>query len=157
MIILDKLANFTKDLLQYDEKKIIISRTNFDRMDTTDDLIVIDNILSTPIANSISYDGENQIISTVFVGDFQILFYGVDALQNAIAWQNMLLSQLAVDLKSELGIHIFNTTTHNNLRIEDGTNYDELYQCDFKVRYCESTTISVDPIDNAELTFLNDK
>jgi len=155
MIILKKIANFTQKLLQYDETKIIISRKNFDRHDASDNIIVIDNIFSKPIGKFIKYnsDTETQDLTTRFLGDFQILFYGNRALTNAILWQNMLASESKFTLECEHGIKVYNTSSHNNFMIEDGTTFDNLYQCDFKVKYDETTHISTLSIDVPVLRF----
>lgn len=157
VVVLKKIANFTKDLLQYDPELIIVSRENFDRLDTTKNYIVIDGLPSRPIGNFSRYDGETEIqtLTTRFLGDFQILFYGIDALHNALLWQNMLNSENAFTLQSALGINIYRTTSHNNLRIEDGSNFDNLYQCDFKVKYDESVDINTLRIDTAVISVTN--
>ena len=159
MIILKKLACFTRDLIQYDPAMIIVSRENFKREDASKNFIVIDNIFSSPIAKFSTWDSTNEIekLSTRFLGDFQILFYGEKALANALQWQNMLKSELAFTLQSVHGINIYHTSSHNNLRIEDGTSFNNLYQCDFKVKYDESTEIETLRIDTPILTFINDK
>jgi hypothetical protein len=122
-------------------------------------IIVIDNIFSRPVAKFSTWDSTYEIekLSTRFLGDFQILFYGEKALANALQWQNMLKSELAFTLQSVHGINIYHTSSHNNLRIEDGTSFNNLYQCDFKVKYDESTEIETLRIDTPVLTFINDK
>lgn len=158
MEILKKIATFTKDLLQYDEGLIIIARRNFDRVDTTKNFIVIDCINNQPIGKFKNYYGEDELenFTTRYVGSFQILFYGLNALQNSLTWQNMLASESKFTLESALGINIYNTTSHNNLRIEDGTNFDNLYQCDFKVKYDETTQISTLRIDTPVISLLTE-
>lgn len=159
MIILKKIANFTKDLLQFDESLIILARKNFDRKDVNANYIVIDNIFSRPLGKNVKFDGSTEIqsLTTRFLGDFQILFYGLNALDNAILWQNMLASELKFTLELEHGIKVYNTSSHNNLRIEDGTNFDNLYQCDFKVKYDETTLINTLRIDTPVLSFTDGK
>ena len=157
MIILKKIATFTASLLQYRATLIYIARLNANRDNTLKDYIVVDNIFNLPIGKFIQYDGVNEIqkVSTRFLGSFQILFYGTDALPNSIKWQNLLASEASFELQRSLGITIYRTSSHNNLRIEDGTNYDNLYQCDFKVKYDETTEIPTLRIDTADISFIN--
>jgi fibronectin type 3 domain-containing protein len=149
MPILLTLANIFTELLEYDPKLIIISRKNFDRKNTKTNFIVIDNLFNKDIANFNSYNANNQEQSLItrFSGDFQISFYGINALSNAILWRNMLMSEKSFTLQSEKGITIFKPTSHNNLKIQDGTNWDELYQADFKVQFDEATVIATNNIE----------
>jgi hypothetical protein len=159
MEIIKKVETFVQSLLEYDAAKIITSRKNFDRLNTKDDLIVIDNLFNTPIGRFNTYDGTleepTQTLTTRFSGQFSISFYGDNALQNALEFQNLLLSEQAFEIQSEHGIKVFLTSTHNNLRIQDGTTWNNLYQCDFKVQYDESFELITEPIETAQLTFIN--
>jgi hypothetical protein len=157
--ILNKVRDFTIQLLNYDESLIVLGRKNWKREDVTVNLIVIDGINRTPYGTFKQWDEESEIetISTRYVGDFQILFYGDNAAENASTWRNMLMSELAFTLQSQLGITIKRTTSSNDLRIEDGTDFNNLFQADFKVVYDEQTEISTLRLETAEVQFLNDK
>lgn len=157
MGILDDLANFTTDLLEYDPEKVIIGYTNYDRQDTQADYIVIYNIVNTPIATTKLYNGDDEVmnIKTTYVADCQMQFYGVNALDNATKWKNLVASEKSFELQSQLGVKLFTVTTFNHLGIADGTNYDELYQSEFKARYAVETSIPTLRIDTAQTQFYN--
>lgn len=150
-----KIADITGTLLDYDPSLIIISRHNFDRMDTREGLIVIDTLNTVSLSMQKTYDGENEIerISTRYVGSFQILFFGLNGYNTAVDWKNLISSEYSFELQSNQGIHIYNPSSVNNLRIEDGTNFNNLWELDFKTSFDEVTELSVLRIDTAQDEF----
>jgi len=156
MSILKTLGDFVKEILTYDESKIIIARTDYIGVDFNDDIIVIDMLNASPVGRSNSFDGDNEKMDYVVKNKavFTIDFYGESALLNGNTFIARLNSQLAYEFARDNQIEVYHNTSLINIKkLQGKTTYDR-YQVEIMVKYSEQLQDDVRRIDTAEYTII---
>jgi hypothetical protein len=153
------LANYIKDLLVHNASLVLIGRENFRTENTSEAYIIIDELISTPVASSYEFDEtlETETFSTVISADYTIDFYGTNARTNASKFIALQKSQKAYELQRDLGIQVNHVTTLNNLKKIEGSKYSNRYQVSLSVVGNETQVIDTLRIDTAEVEIINNK
>lgn len=160
MTIKIKVANYVEQLLNFDADKVILGRENFDRMDFTEDFIIIDSIaLGVPVARAESFDGdlEEQTFNARLMATFTVDFYGANAYQNAFSFSLLQGSQKNFELCRDLDLTMHSVSNITDLKSLEGTDQTDRIQLEVKIGYEETVTIETLRIDTVEIEFTNDK
>lgn len=156
-----QIANFTKALMNDEDLIIILGRENFENVDFTKDLILIDSL--TPAKNisaTDSYNGtiEIQTFTTYFNQLFTLDFYGDNAYTNANKFVALLRSEKANWYLKEYNLSMLNANSIIDLKDLLGTDYVSRYQIEVSVNYFVNVDISTLKIDtiNYEITLVEE-
>ena len=156
-----QVANFTKALMNDINLIIILGRENFENVDFTKDLILIDSL--TPAKNisaTDSYNGtsEVQTFTTYFNQIFTLDFYGDNAYSNANKFVALLRSEKANWYLKDYNLSMLNANSIIDLKDLLGTDYTNRYQVEVSVNYFVNVDISTLKIDtiNYEITLVEE-
>jgi len=158
-MITEDLANYTQQLLSFNPSLIVIGRENADKVDSSRDYIVVDELFSVPTGRSEDFnkDDEEQEFSVLMSGDFTIDFHGDNARANAAKWVVLHRSQKSYELQRDIGITIYHVTSFRDLKSLEGSQYKNRYQIEFKIRYHITETIETLRIDTAQTDIIVDQ
>lgn len=158
-MILETIAGYIKDLLTYDASLIVLGRLNFDKVTTTGNYIVLDELVSTPLGTNYEFDGtlEKETISVPMSGDFTIDFHGSTARANAVKLLATQKGQKSYELQRDAGIKVQHAQSLTDLKALEGSQFNDRYQVAISVIYNETVVIDTLRIDTAEVTIINNK
>lgn len=143
--MLNSLCDFIKDLMPFDASKIVQGRSNYQVVDFSDDIVIVDVLTMSPSNSIEKYDYENEIMtySNSIKGIFTIDFFGDNSLSNATRFVNLQSSQKSIELQSTLRIGVFHSKSIKNLKEQVGTNYYQRYQIELVVYGITETEVEV--------------
>ena len=156
-----QVANFTKALMNDINLIIILGRENFENVDFTKDLILIDSLTAAKnISATDSYNGTSEIqtFTTYFNQLFTLDFYGDNAYINANKFVALLRSEKANWYLKEYNLSMLNANSIIDLKDLLGTDYTNRYQVEVSVNYFVNVDISTLKIDtiNYEITLVEE-
>ena len=156
-----QVANFTKALMNDINLNIILGRENFENVDFTKDLILIDSLtVAKNISATDSYNGTSEIqtFTTYFNQLFTLDFYGDNAYTNANKFVALLRSEKANWYLKEYNLSMLNANSIIDLKDLLGTDYTNRYQIEVSVNYFVNVDISTLKIDtiNYEITLVEE-
>ena len=156
-----QIANFTKALMNDINLIIILGRENFENVDFTKDLILIDSLTAAKnISATDSYNGTSEIqtFTTYFNQLFTLDFYGDNAYINANKFVALLRSEKANWYLKEYNLSMLNANSIIDLKDLLGTDYVNRYQIEVSVNYFVNVDISTLKIDtiNYEITLVEE-
>lgn len=156
-----QVANFTKALMNDINLIIILGRENFENVDFTKDLILIDSLTGAKnISVTDSYNGTSEIqtFTTYFNQLFTLDFYGDNAYTNANKFVALLRSEKANWYLKEYKLSMLNANSIIDLKDLLGTDYTNRYQVEVSVNYFVNVDISTLKIDtiNYEITLVEE-
>jgi hypothetical protein len=156
--MLNSVCDFVKDLMPFDASKIIQGRSNFQVVDFSDDIVIVDVLTMSPSNSIEKYDYENEIMtySNAIKGVFTIDFFGDNALSNASKFVNLQSSQKSIELQTDLNIGVFHSKSVKNLKEQVGTNYYQRYQIELVVYGIVETDVEVLRIDKVPVDIITD-
>lgn len=156
-----QIADFTKALMNDINLIIILGRENFENVDFTKDLILIDSL--TPAKNisaTDSYNGTSEIqtFTTYFNQLFTLDFYGDNAYSNANKFVALLRSEKANWYLKDYNLSMLNANSIIDLKDLLGTDYVSRYQIEVSVNYFVNVDIGTLKIDtiNYEITLVEE-
>lgn len=155
-MILDSIANFTTDLMEFDPTKVIIGRTNYVNVNFDDNIILIDMLTANPMGRASKYNSATETMEyqTLMKGIITISFYGSLAFDNAAKFITMMESEEAIDSAYLNDLtYRFPSRIQNTGRLT-GSEQHEKYEIEMIVNYIHNTGRSVLSIATAETTFL---
>ena len=157
MGVIKDVTKLTTAMMDYDPNLVIIARQGFKKANNTTNYIVIDNIVSSAIGKFRLFDGDTEEMkyTTRYAGNFQALFYGEEAESVSGRWCNMIDSELSRALQRQHSLSVLNPSTLNNIKVEDGSSFNNLYVVEFNVKYDIATVVPMRRIDTAELEFID--
>lgn len=155
-MILEQIANFTTDMMEFDPTKVIIGRTNYVNINFDDELILIDMLTSNPIGRSSKYNPtlDSMEYQTLMKGIVTVSFYGDLAFDNAARFITMMESEEAISSAYTNEITYRFPTRIQNLGRLTGTTHNERYEIEMIVQYVQKTIRDKLSIETAEITFL---
>lgn len=133
-----QIADFTKALMNDTNLIIILGRENFENMDFTKDLILIDSLtVAKNISSTDSYNGTDEIqtFTTYFNQLFTLDFYGNNAYTNANKFVALLRSEKANWYLKDYNLSMMNANSIIDLKDLLGTDYTNRYQIEISVNY----------------------
>lgn len=151
------LADFTQDLLVQPDGVIVIGRANVSRDDFNALQIAVDQLDSgTMISFTENYDGDAEVMtySQIQKAYFTLSFYGDDALTQATKFSTLSRSETGINLQINSGITVYNFGTIRDVKLLTGSQYSNLYELQFTMRYATSGTEDILRIDKAQYEFL---
>ena len=156
-----QVANFTKALMNDNNLIIILGRENFENVDFTKDLILIDSLTAAKnISATDSYNGTSEIqtFTTYFNQLFTLDFYGDNAYTNANKFVALLRSEKANWYLKDYNLSMLNANSIIDLKDLLGTDYVNRYQIEVSVNYFVNVDISTLKIDtiNYEITLVEE-
>lgn len=156
-----QVANFTKALMNDINLIIILGRENFENVDFTKDLILIDSLTAAKnISATDSYNGtiEIQTFTTYFNQLFTLDFYGDNAYSNANKFVALLRSEKANWYLKDYNLSMLNANSIIDLKDLLGTDYVNRYQIEVSVNYFVNVDIGTLKIDtiNYEITLVEE-
>ena len=156
-----QIADFTKALMNDEDLIIILGRENFENVDFTKDLILIDSL--TPAKNISAMDSYNgtseiQTFTTYFNQLFTLDFYGDNAYTNANKFVALLRSEKANWYLKDYNLSMLNANSIIDLKDLLGTDYVSRYQIEVSVNYFVNVDIGTLKIDtiNYEITLVEE-
>lgn len=154
--MINDLANYVSLLLKFDPALVVIGRENAEKVNSSKNYIVVDELLSVPYATSQAFDGTEEEIKTSInmKGDFTIDFHGVDARKNVVFFLARQSGQRSYELQRDRGISIYHVSSLRDLKLLEGSQYKDRYQVEMKVQYNISETIETRRIDTAQASLL---
>lgn len=158
-MILDQIANFATDLMEFDPAKVIIGRTNYVNVNFDDNIILIDMLTANPIGRASKYNSTTETMEyqSLMKGIITISFYGTLAFDNAAKFITMMESEEALNSAYLNDItYRFPSRIQNTGRLT-GSEQHQKYEIEMVVQYVYSTARSVLSIQTAEVTFLVNK
>lgn len=146
-----QVADFTKALMNDTNLIIILGRENFENVDFTQDIILIDSL--TPARNisvTDSYNGTDEIqtFTTYFNQLFTLDFYGDNAYNNANKFIALLRSEKANWYLKDYNLSMLNANSMIDLKDLLGTDYTNRYQIEVSVNYFVNVDIETLRIDS---------
>ena len=144
------LARFVRDLLVLPESVVILGRTNKQRGDTNALQVVVDQLApASVLTDTYEFDGDAELtkVDNLMRGVFTIDFMGSTAYTIATKYMAMQRSQLAADLRRNLGINVGFADTITDVKLLSGTQYSERYQVTLNMTYNNSLAIPTNRID----------
>lgn len=158
-MILQDICTYLNGLLPFDNKVIVIENTNFNKINDSDNLIVVGELASNVESNSFNFEGENDIEDQVafMKGSFLINFYGENARQNAYYFTNASKSQLGYELQRDLNISMYRPKSITNLTGLEGNHFKKRYEVEVIIRYTENLNIDTLNIETTEISYLFNK
>ena len=156
-----QVADFTKALMNDNNLIIILGRENFENVDFTKDLILIDSLtVAKNISATDSYNGTSEIqtFTTYFNQLFTLDFYGDNAYTNANKFVALLRSEKANWYLKDYNLSMLNANSIIDLKDLLGTDYVSRYQIEVSVNYFVNVDISTLKIDtiNYEITLVEE-
>ncbi len=156
-----QVADFTKALMNDNNLIIILGRENFENVDFTKDLILIDSLtVAKNISATDSYNGTSEIqtFTTYFNQLFTLDFYGDNAYSNANKFVALLRSEKANWYLKDYNLSMLNANSIIDLKDLLGTDYVSRYQIEVSVNYFVNVDISTLKIDtiNYEITLVEE-
>ena len=156
-----QIADFTKALMNDEDLIIILGRENFENVDFTKDLILIDSLTAAKnISATDSYNGTSEIqtFTTYFNQLFTLDFYGDNAYINANKFVALLRSEKANWYLKDYNLSMLNANSIIDLKDLLGTDYVNRYQIEVSVNYFVNVDISTLKIDtiNYEITLVEE-
>jgi len=148
-----QVADFTKALMNDENLIIILGRENFENVDFTQDIILIDSL--TPARNISATDSYNstdeiQTFTTYFNQLFTLDFYGDNAYDNANKFIALLRSEKANWYLKDYKLSMLNVNSMIDLKDLLGTDYTNRYQVEVSVNYFVNVDIDTLRIDSVE-------
>ena len=159
MDILTAIGHFTTSVLSYDPSKIIVGRFNYEQVDFSDDIIIIDNLISLVVGQTETYDGttETMTYGSSMKSVITLTFYGANSMNNAGDFIVLCRSENAINEAITQGISYRFPSSMTNLGAVTGTQNHNKYQIELTVFYTNEKVIDTMYIDTAEITFLVNK
>lgn len=158
-MILDQIANFITDLIQFDPTKVIIAGTNYVNVNFDDNLILIDMLTSNPIGRSSKYNSVTEVMEyqAQMKGVITFSFYGALCFDNAVAFIAMMESEEAIN-----SAYINNISYRFPSRIQNvgrliGSGQHDMYEIEMVINYVYTSARSVLSIATDQVTFLANK
>ena len=148
-----QIADFTKALMNDTNLIIILGRENFENVDFTKDLILIDSLtVAKNISATDSYNGTSEIqtFTTYFNQTFTLDFYGDNAYTNANKFVALLRSEKANWYLKDYNLSMLNANSIIDLKDLLGTDYTNRYQVEVSVNYFVDVAIDTLRIDSVE-------
>ena len=148
-----QIADFTKALMNDEELIIILGRENFENVDFTQDIILIDSLtVAKNISSTDSYNGTDEIqtFTTYFNQLFTLDFYGNNAYTNANKFIALLRSEKANWYLKDYNLSMLNANSLIDLKDLLGTDYTNRYQVEVNVNYFVNVDIDTLRIDSVE-------
>lgn len=148
-----QVADFTKALMNDENLIIIIGRENFENVDFTQDIIVIDSLtVAKNISVTDSYNGTDEIqtFTTYFNQLFTLDFYGDNAYSNANKFIALLKSEKANWYLKDYNLSMMNANSLIDLKDLLGTDYTNRYQVEVGVNCFVNVDIETLRIDSVE-------
>lgn len=145
-----QVADFTKALMNDNNLIIILGRENFENVDFTQDIILIDSLtVAKNISAMDSYNGTSEIqtFTTYFNQLFTLDFYGDNAYTNANKFVALLRSEKANWYLKEYNLSMLNANSIIDLKELLGTDYTNRYQVEVSVNYFVNVDIGTLKID----------
>lgn len=145
-----QVADFTKALMNDNNLIIILGRENFENVDFTQDIILIDSLtVAKNISAMDSYNGTSEIqtFTTYFNQLFTLDFYGDNAYTNANKFVALLRSEKANWYLKDYSLSMLNANSIIDLKELLGTDYTNRYQVEVSVNYFVNVDISTLKID----------
>lgn len=152
------LAQFTRDLLNQPAGDVVnIGRDNIKRDDFTKLQIIIDDIAGqTLIGKSKTFNKELEIMrhSQKWHSSMTIDFFGDGASVQAQKFVGLLDSQRAEDLKRDLGMTLYYTTSFTNVKLLTGEQYSERLQLAINLDYVVAIDDATQRIDELQFELI---
>lgn len=148
-----QVADFTKALMNNEDLIIILGRENFENVDFTQDIILIDSLTPTRnISSTDSYNGTDEIqtFTTYFNQLFTLDFYGNNAYTNANKFIALLRSEKANWYLKDYNLSMMNVNSMIDLKDLLGTDYTNRYQVEVSVNYYVNVDVETLRIDSVE-------
>lgn len=145
-----QVADFTKALMNDNNLIIILGRENFENVDFTQDIILIDSLtVAKNISAMDSYNGTSEIqtFTTYFNQLFTLDFYGDNAYTNANKFVALLRSEKANWYLKDYSLSMLNANSIIDLKELLGTDYANRHQVEVSVNYFVNVDISTLKID----------
>ena len=147
------VANYVKDVLQFDETKIIIGRLNFIQDNYSTDRIYIDTLAPRQnLGSSEKFDDvlEKMKYVTTFKQVFTIDFIGENLDTNVNDFINLQNSERAILASEQNSIRVLLSNNINNVKDLKGKIYYNRTQLEIMVTFSEETQIDVPRFDTAQ-------
>lgn len=156
-----QVADFTKALMNDEDLIIILGRENFENVDFTQDIILIDSLtVARNISATDSYNGTSEIqtFTTYFNQLFTLDFYGDNAYVNANKFIALLRSEKANWYLKDYNLSMMNANSIIDLKDLLGTDYTNRYQVEVSVNYFVNVNIDTLRIDtiNYEISLVEE-
>lgn len=145
-----QVADFTKALMNDNNLIIILGHENFENVDFTQDIILIDSLtVAKNISAMDSYNGTSEIqtFTTYFNQLFTLDFYGDNAYTNANKFVALLRSEKANWYLKDYSLSMLNANSIIDLKELLGTDYTNRYQVEVSVNYFVNVDIGTLKID----------
>ena len=157
--IVQKVCQFTKQLLDYEHDLILRGRENFEKIDFSQDYIVVDELVSIEESTTEKFIGEESRFLKVLnmTASMTIDFYGSNALSNAQKWATIKNLQFGKELQQGLRINLKNVSSIRNLKSLTGTQYNNRYQVECVVWFNVEHEIEINPIEGLQFNFINEE
>jgi len=147
------VANYVRDVLQFDETKIIIGRLNFIQDNYSTDRIYIDTLAPRQnLGSNENFDGDLETMKyiTTFKQVFTIDFIGPALDTNVNDFINLQNSERAILASEENSIRVLLSNNINNVKDLKGKIYYNRTQLEIMVTFSEQTEIDVPRFDTAQ-------
>lgn len=147
------VANYVRDVLQFNETKIVLGRLNFIQDNYTTDRIYIDTL--APRQNLGSNEKFDDVLEkmkyiTTFKQVFTIDFIGENLDTNVNDFINLQNSERAILASEENSIRVLLSNNINNVKDLKGKIYYNRTQLEIMVTFSEQTEIDVPRFDTAQ-------
>jgi len=156
---INKVCLYIRDLMEFDEKKIIKARTGYELNIFKDDIIFVDTLLSNMISKQDTWDPvlEKQKLATVAQSIFTLDFFGDNAYTNATRFINLQSSQLAREVMDTHDVSIYHGMNLRNLKNVGGKTIYERWQLEVSVVDIIKDEIELLRIDEAQISTIQNK
>ena len=157
--IVQKVCQFTEDLLDYSHNLILRGRDNFERIDFSENYIVVDELVSVEQSTTQKFiGGESRYLKTLnMTASVTLDFYGSNALSNAQKWATIKNMQAGIELQQGLGINLKNVSSIRNLKALTGSQYNNRYQVECIAWYNIENEIEINPIEDLQFNIINEE
>lgn len=158
--VLKLVALFVRDLLSYDEQLIRIGRQNFEREEFETAYIVVDALGQTQAVARIEvYDGDAEAMAygSVWRGSVTLDFYGPGAYNRAREFCLLARSQAAYELKTALGVVVYDPHGLTDVKALTGQQYGERVQVEMVVEHSADVVVDTLRIDTAQFEIRSER
>lgn len=153
-----KIGNMVSLLLNYDQQKIRIKKSNSEIESFKNDYIVINSFGNFITSLHRNYDANSEIetFNNYIKGSATIQFWGENALQNAVNFTNLINSQDGKDAQNKEQITFYLPKRVIDLQIEIETRFYTIYEVEITFNSLFQTKNTRFKIKSGEINFLKE-
>lgn len=156
---LKQLARYTRDLMSLPESQIKFGRSNHNKLDFSQNLIVIDGL--TPAINvgsQYKYDGDAEVksITKTVSAEYAFNFYGDDALENAQLFTTLNETQSARNIAYTYQINVHRASGITDLHLLAGAKYTNRFELTVKMTFNITNENELLRIDSSQIDIITD-